>query len=79
MSSPFPIVEPGGTAKAWPMDDGTFTLSDEYWLPGTYDTKETAWAFAKLDDAEISRIWQSKANPDGTIDAVLTMEDLPHT
>lgn len=36
MSSPFPIVEPGGTAKAWPMDDGTFTLSDEYWLPGVF-------------------------------------------
>ena len=60
--------------KVYQGKDGTYTVS-EYgtWIPGVYDTKETAIAAAKLSPVGVDAMWD-KVLESGRITA--TMSDV---
>lgn len=52
--------------------DGTFTVSEfGTWIPGVYDTKETAIAAAKLSPVDVDAMW-NKVLDSGRITASMT-------
>ena len=65
------------TIRAHQLPDGTFVVADGHWLPGVYDSEATAIAFAALAETTILRVWARHRGPDGIINHVLTMADMP--
>ena len=44
--------------KIYPNGDGTFCVSDGFWLPGVFESETAAKKAVKLDDTALANLWE---------------------